>query len=306
MKGEKWKIGLIVLLILTATLTTIASVNLVKAAIHDVEVADVGAFILYIKEGGSTNGYIYQFTTWKMFAYIKNNGDFDETFNITYYLGNFSKDFENVFLTAHNFTVITFNYTFTQSPGDAVVPVASIPPLQNESNTTNNMKIGWPIIISKPNPKVWMIRDKVSINDYSVTWKIYFDDDFTNLDIGKSNISWAPGWHITQTYFHSPYFPYTCDFDKEELIESWGGPSGYIYCHVNAYDKADLNNPENSSFHLTVSKYVDLRRSVGGFIIPVDKFALLAPYIGLTSTIIVAAVATVIYVKRVKRRKEKQ
>jgi hypothetical protein len=45
---------------------------------------------------------------------------------------------------------------------------------------------------------------------------------------------------------------------------------------------------------------------VGGIVIPVDKFALLAPYIGLASTVTVAAVTTVIYVKRVKRRKEKQ
>jgi cell wall-associated NlpC family hydrolase len=45
---------------------------------------------------------------------------------------------------------------------------------------------------------------------------------------------------------------------------------------------------------------------VGGIVIPVDKLALLTPYIGLASTIVVAAVATVIYVKRVKHRKEKQ
>ena len=45
---------------------------------------------------------------------------------------------------------------------------------------------------------------------------------------------------------------------------------------------------------------------VGGIRVPVDKFGLLAPYIGLTSTIVVATVATAIYVKRVKRRKEKQ
>jgi len=32
----------------------------------------------------------------------------------------------------------------------------------------------------------------------------------------------------------------------------------------------------------------------------------LAPYIGLASTIVVATVAAAIYVKRVKRRKEKQ
>jgi len=45
---------------------------------------------------------------------------------------------------------------------------------------------------------------------------------------------------------------------------------------------------------------------VGGVVVSVDKFVLLAPYIGLASTIIVATVATAIYVKCVKRRKEKQ
>jgi len=41
---------------------------------------------------------------------------------------------------------------------------------------------------------------------------------------------------------------------------------------------------------------------VGGIVIPLDKFGLLAPYIGLASTILVAAA---IHVRRVKRRKEK-
>jgi len=48
------------------------------------------------------------------------------------------------------------------------------------------------------------------------------------------------------------------------------------------------------------------RPPVGGIIVPVDKFGLLAPYVGLASTILVATVATAIYVKRVKHRKEKQ
>jgi len=46
--------------------------------------------------------------------------------------------------------------------------------------------------------------------------------------------------------------------------------------------------------------------TVGGVWVPVDKFGLLAPYIGLASTIIVATVATAICLRRVKRRKEKQ
>jgi len=46
-------------------------------------------------------------------------------------------------------------------------------------------------------------------------------------------------------------------------------------------------------------------RPVGGTRIPIDKLSLLAPWIGLAS-IIIAVPATIIYVKRVKRRKEKQ
>jgi hypothetical protein len=49
---------------------------------------------------------------------------------------------------------------------------------------------------------------------------------------------------------------------------------------------------------------------VGGYSVPIDipvhKFGLLAPYIGLASGILVATVATAIYVKRAKHRKEKQ
>ncbi|MEM2995780.1 MAG: hypothetical protein QXI91_07225 [Candidatus Bathyarchaeia archaeon] len=43
---------------------------------------------------------------------------------------------------------------------------------------------------------------------------------------------------------------------------------------------------------------------VGGIVVPVDRFVLLATYVGLASTIVVATVATTVYVKRVKHRKE--
>ncbi|MCJ7424580.1 hypothetical protein MUP01_09990 [Candidatus Bathyarchaeota archaeon] len=45
---------------------------------------------------------------------------------------------------------------------------------------------------------------------------------------------------------------------------------------------------------------------VGGIVVPVDKFGLLAPYIGLASTAMIGVIATAVYVKRAKRRKEKQ
>ncbi|MEM3714005.1 MAG: hypothetical protein QXZ59_04840 [Nitrososphaeria archaeon] len=46
--------------------------------------------------------------------------------------------------------------------------------------------------------------------------------------------------------------------------------------------------------------------SVGGYVIPVDKLGLLAPYIGLASTILIALTATIIYVKRFKNKRQKQ
>jgi hypothetical protein len=46
-------------------------------------------------------------------------------------------------------------------------------------------------------------------------------------------------------------------------------------------------------------------QGVGGVVVAIDKLGLLAPYIGLASTILVAIAATAIHVKCVKRRKEK-
>jgi len=44
----------------------------------------------------------------------------------------------------------------------------------------------------------------------------------------------------------------------------------------------------------------------GGIVVPVDKLGLLTPYIGLVSIVLVATVATAVYTKHVKGRKEKQ
>jgi hypothetical protein len=93
--------------------------------------------------------------------------------------------------------------------------------------------------------------------------------------------------------------------------------SGYYFSHwildganagnsnpINVF--MDQNHTLNAVFLLTGAPPPAPPPGVGGIIIPVDKFALLAPYIGLASTIVVATVATTIYVKRVKCRKEKQ
>lgn len=80
----------------------------------------------------------------------------------------------------------------------------------------------------------------------------------------------------------------------------------YLFSWIGYIDDNTANNlPWQAS--TPQDSYIQLASgSVGGFVIPVDKFGLLAPYLGLASTAMIGAGATAIYVKRVKRRKEKQ
>jgi len=52
--------------------------------------------------------------------------------------------------------------------------------------------------------------------------------------------------------------------------------------------------------------YTAASSSVGGIAVRFDMLSLLAPYIGLIATILTATVASIVYVKRAKHRKEKQ
>jgi hypothetical protein len=84
---------------------------------------------------------------------------------------------------------------------------------------------------------------------------------------------------------------------------------------INTYNPQSRNIYHNSIQRSTTSdisangksfSVAYLSTIVGGIVISVDKLGLLAPYIGVASTILVATVATAVYIKHVKRRKEKQ
>jgi len=86
-------------------------------------------------------------------------------------------------------------------------------------------------------------------------------------------------------------------------------PGEYRYVVIEGWDlwpppsenEATYNDPEVDAVAASPPQ-----AGVGGIYIPVNKLELLAPYIGSVSTAMIAAVAAAIYVKRVKRRKEKQ
>jgi len=81
-----------------------------------------------------------------------------------------------------------------------------------------------------------------------------------------------------------------------ETILDWGMPAGPTPFTFVEYDV--------TGFKVTGVIY-NIEEGVGGFSVPVDKLTLLAPYIGLVSTIVVATAATAVHVKRVKRGREK-
>jgi uncharacterized repeat protein (TIGR01451 family) len=76
-------------------------------------------------------------------------------------------------------------------------------------------------------------------------------------------------------------------------------PSLPIKNTVMATYKDDFNQTHDASASWTIA-------TVGGVVVPVDKLGLLAPYIGLATTIIMAVVVVAVCFKRVRRRKEKQ
>jgi hypothetical protein len=99
--------------------------------------------------------------------------------------------------------------------------------------------------------------------------------------------------------------------------DPWGGTDTIINLQLGSNLQPPVTAPPGTYQYVveflkgnnvvgTADPYVQVTSGVGGIVIPVDKFALLAPYIGLVSTVTVATVATVIYIKRVKCRKEKQ
>jgi hypothetical protein len=96
-------------------------------------------------------------------------------------------------------------------------------------------------------------------------------------------------------------------------VDNWGNlPSTYLWKPLESKYIGEYNiwiDRDNNGYYDAgdMVNYLGVRAPpVGGIWASVDKLGLLAPYIGLASTILVATVATSICAKRVNRKKEKQ
>jgi hypothetical protein len=131
------------------------------------------------------------------------------------------------------------------------------------------------------------------------TYTAYYQAKYTLIITATSGgtTNPAPG---TYTYWQGTVVSVTAIPNTGYIFDHWeldGAPAG-------SQNPISITMDTNHNLHAVF--IYSPPPGVGGIVIPIDKFALLAPYIGLASTVTVAAVTTVIYVKRVKRRKEKQ
>jgi hypothetical protein len=101
------------------------------------------------------------------------------------------------------------------------------------------------------------------------------------------NWTGATGWHSIK--FNATYMASMAPSNVTIPI-----PAGHVGNQTHIAIVAGVG-PGSSEAYTTVP-------SVGGIWVPVDKFVLLAPYIALTSTILVTTAATAIYVKRKKKQ----
>jgi hypothetical protein len=155
---------------------------------------------------------------------------------------------------------------------------------------------GWEFDWPKPDPQ--------SMSQYLHLFTITNDDTTDYLNVTGLAFNATMNWYddLTQIAFPSPYPDFALAPGQSwstNITTSSPMYGGHIYFKY-AEQGSGIYSEEWADHPVTEPP------TTGGIWIPVDKLGLLAPYIGLTSAIFVGTVATAVYVKRAKRRKEKR
>jgi hypothetical protein len=304
MRGEKWKIGLMALLILTATLIT--TVNIQPAQSSESSLVGYWKFdegtgtIAHDSSGNNNHGTINGGPIW--------------VDGISGLALHFDGDDDNVMVPDSNSLHITDPLTIDFWFKPDVEIYAGFEEAYILVGKWHGIGDQW---------RTGFLVN-LNVNTHPGDGKMRFWLGFGNGEmeiLASTRDVWHAGewYHITATYDRSLpsgnaklYINGTLDsqLDAHKAI----APNTLsLYINLDPYE---LWHPYNTYFPGIIDEvkiygaHAELPPppppGVGGIVIPVDKFALLAPYIGLTSTIVVAAVVSVVYIKRVKRGKEKQ
>lgn len=139
-------------------------------------------------------------------------------------------------------------------------------------------------------------------------WEV---DYFGNLNKGPNDDPDNDGLNNLGEY-NAGSDPTSRHTDSDSMPDGWE-----VINHLNPLVNDASQDPDEDGYSNIIEylkgtdpqdpfSYPIIEPGVGGLQLPVDKFGLLAPYIGVASAIVIGTVATAICVKRVKRRKQKQ
>jgi hypothetical protein len=115
-----------------------------------------------------------------------------------------------------------------------------------------------------------------------------------------------PFWDAIKGYVNVlTAFDYACwniknvqGYNQTPLLDDDGNKIGHTYLM--------MDNDGDLAANLYIGLHGVSSSSVGGIYVPIDKFALLTPYVGLVSTLIMGAIVAGLFVRRAERRKERQ
>ena len=240
---------------------------------------------------------------------VKNEGDISETFSVTTYYDNTAISSQTVTNLSPGASQTLYFYWITAGVAlgtYTIKAVASTVP--DETDTADNTKIdGTVTVIARDVAVVSVTASPTSVTQgqtVTVTVVVKNEGDISETFLVDAYYDNTPITLPSQIVTNlSPGASETLYFYWDTSVVS---PEPYIVKAKASTVPGETDTADNTKIDGTVVVNPKVGSGVGGFVVPIDKFGLLAPYIGLASTIIVATAATAIYVKRIKHRKEKQ
>lgn len=138
---------------------------------------------------------------------------------------------------------------------------------------------------------------EMKVVDKNTTETLYYANASATNYIFSATQNWASNWS-TMNVTHGPADATECRARIEPTNITIPVVEGHeIEGNLTATTQSEVANAE------AMIQAGPIPSFVGGVQIPVDKFAVTAPYVGIVSMVLAATVATTFYVKRVKRRK---
>jgi len=218
------------------------------------------------------------------------------TYATTLTFSNMPPNFHPVFMTAYTVSICCYYYAEETQGGMNLHTLLGDDATYNTVRdltfpaTGDSLTITGTVTSIKGSPGFVGTISGTTSDPGDLAGESHYEADITPAGAGKTESSASgyfrrsSGESIPVTVSESISFDtrFSLPFAEKRVVDETGSLNGLTYTLV-------LDS-------------VVFRHGVGGVWVPIDKFGLLAPSIGLTSAIIAAAVAIAIYAKRLKRR----